>query len=293
MTCYVKREDELGFGISGSKIRKYRTLIPYLVNHKFKEIILIGSAYSNHVLSLLQLLIENDLTATLFLRGDRDRMMKGNALLTNLFTDFSNIHYFSKTEWKNVEIRAHEYAKKQNHLTFVLPEGGFCSQCFPGALTLSLDILQNEQDLQLQFDHLFIDAGTGFTACALILAMHWLKHHSTIHVILLAEKEEIFMERLFLCQRMFEELLNQEISLPKNFKIYYPQRTKGFGKVPSFIFQEIRRIAQTEGFLTDPIYSAKLFIETKDILTQNPIRGNVLLLHSGRALTLMGFQEKL
>jgi 1-aminocyclopropane-1-carboxylate deaminase len=130
--CYVKRDDELGFGISGSKIRKYRSLIPFLLAKQVQEVVVIGSAYSNHVLSFVQLMIENGLQPTLFLRGDPSRSLQGNALLTSLFVLPSAIHWLSQSDWKNVESLAYLYASKQNHSTFVLPEGAFCSQLCQG-----------------------------------------------------------------------------------------------------------------------------------------------------------------
>ncbi len=36
---YIKRDDELSFGISGSKIRKYASLIPNLLRHSIDEAI--------------------------------------------------------------------------------------------------------------------------------------------------------------------------------------------------------------------------------------------------------------
>jgi 1-aminocyclopropane-1-carboxylate deaminase len=289
--CYVKRDDELGFGISGSKARKYRSLLPFLLAHNFQEVIVIGSAYSNHVLSLVQLLIENGLQATLFLLGDPQRSLQGNALLTSLFT--SSIRWFSKAEWKNVESEAHSYAKQQKHPTYVLPEGGFCQEAFPGALTLALDVILNEEETQMTFDHIFIEAGTGFTACALILGLSWLEHPACVHVLLLAEDEEAFLLRLKLCHEMFMQLMSVTISFPQHFAIHSPQLIKGFGKVSSLVFDTIADIARTEGFLTDPIYSAKLFLECKNILKDGRIQGNLLIHHSGGSLTLMGFQNQL
>lgn len=104
--CFIKRDDELGFGVSGSKIRKYRTLIPFLYRSNIKEVILIGSVQSNHILSCVQLLIEKGITPTLFLRGDPKRPLQGNALLTSLFVPSSSIHWYSKENWKKVEEEA-------------------------------------------------------------------------------------------------------------------------------------------------------------------------------------------
>src|SRR5437016_4466946 len=93
---FVKRDDELGFGISGSKMRKYSSLIPFLIAHKFQEVVLIGGAYSNNVLGLVQLLIENGIKATLFLREDVGDDLKGNRLLLSLLVDEQTIHWISR-----------------------------------------------------------------------------------------------------------------------------------------------------------------------------------------------------
>lgn len=293
--CFVKREDELGFGVSGSKIRKYRTLIPHFLNTGIQEVILIGSAYSNHILSLTQLLIENDLTPKLFLRGDPSREHQGNALLTNLLVPSSSIEWISKSHWKNVESQARAYAATKEHPIFVLNEGGFCAEAMPGALTLPLDILQNEKLLgaNFHFDHFFIDAGTGFTASALILGLNWMRHPSIIHVVLLAEDSTAFFAKLRECHQMFEELMKREISFPQNFVLHLPKQSPGFGEVNASIFENIAHLLSHEGFLTDPVYTAKLFIESKLILQEQEVQGNVLILHSGGALTLMGFQKNL
>jgi 1-aminocyclopropane-1-carboxylate deaminase/D-cysteine desulfhydrase-like pyridoxal-dependent ACC family enzyme len=109
----------------------------------------------------------------------------------------------------------------------------------------------------------------------------------------LAEDEEAFLVRLKQCHEMFMQLISNSIPFPQKYVIHQPLLTKEFGKVPSFLFKTIADIARTEGFLTDPIYSAKLFHECKNILKEGTIQGNVLIHHSGGALTLMGFQSQL
>lgn len=293
LQCYVKRDDELGFGISGSKIRKYRTLIPFLINRGIEEVVMIGSLYSNHIISFLQLLIENGIHPTLFLRGDPDRLPIGNGLLTTISANKSSIHWFSKNKWQNVETAAKKYAAEKNYPIFILPEGGFCSAALPGALTLPLDILENEKQLGFQFNHIFVDAGTGFMAISLILGLGWMKHPAMVHVLLLAEDQEAFMHRLNICREMFFELVSSPNPFSLNFSLHIPQVTGNFGNVSSHVFKKISHLLRNEGFLTDPIYSAKLFIETESLLLHGNYQGKILIHHSGGALTLMGFQEQL
>lgn len=292
-SCFVKRDDELGFGVSGSKMRKYRSLIPFFLQTGVQEIVLIGSAYSNHALSLSQLLVENGIQVTPFLRGHPDHFSQGNALLTSLFVPISSIHWFSKNQWKEVETYAYHYAKQQMHTTFVLPEGGFIREALPGALSLALDILRNEEEQGFAFDHIFLEAGTGLMASALILGLSWLERSARIHVILLAEDEEAFVKRLTLCYHWFTQLMQEFVPFPRNFTLHLPHLTGSFGHTSSLIFEALADLAKKEGFLTDPIYTTKSFIESQHILKQEKIGGNILLHHSGGALTLMGFQDRL
>ena len=83
--CYIKREDELGCLLSGSKIRKYRTLVAALKKRGCKKAGLIGSLYSNHVLGLSSLLLENEIEPTLFLLESKETPTVGNALFLQLF----------------------------------------------------------------------------------------------------------------------------------------------------------------------------------------------------------------
>ncbi|MDP3371617.1 MAG: pyridoxal-phosphate dependent enzyme [Candidatus Paracaedibacteraceae bacterium] len=293
--CYVKREDELGFGVSGSKIRKYSSLIPYLQTNAVEEAVLIGGAYSNNIVGLAQLLIENSIKPTLFLKGDIDTQKTGNLLLTSMLVPKDSIHWVSREEWQNVNEKAKDYAKKSQKIC-IIPEGASMLEALPGALTLALDIIKNEQQTGLTFDHLFIDSGTGMMACATLLAFTWLRKKTLIHVVLMAEEERDFLETLSTFKTRFSALLAvcpTESDIKANLKFYHPKQARSFGSTNKSIFKEINLIAQTEGFLTDPVYSAKLFLTTRNIIANDKIKGNCLIIHSGGGLTLMGFQEQL
>lgn len=294
--CFVKRDDELGFGISGSKVRKYLSLIPYLLKNHVQEAIVIGGANSNNVLGLVQLLIENSIQPTLFLLGAEPSPPQGNYLLTSLFIPQESIQWIEHGDWKDVEPLAQQYADNQPHQTMIVPEGAFMTEALPGALTLALDILQNEENLGLQFDHIFLDAGTGLTAITTVLAFTALEKPITTHVVLMAEDEKSFLEKLLRFKIFFEGLTGTKIEkheITKRIKLHVPFTAKSFGSTNQQIFQEIHRIAVEEGFLTDPVYTAKLFLTFRHVLSEGQIKGNSLVVHSGGGLSLMGFQEQL
>lgn len=282
--CYVKREDELGFGISGSKFRKYRTLIPYIQNQGCKEASVIGGPFSNHVLSLTQLLLEKGIKPVLFLKGPKPATSQGNFLFLQMLVPSADIHWIPKEKWADVENIAAAHASG-----CIIPEGACLFPCFVGALTLPLDIIRNEEKLGFSFDSLYLDAGTGYSAAALLLAYALLEKQTFCHVMLLADKEEDFLKRLHMLHAEFEQWLGISCPFPTRFTCFRPQLSPSFGSTNQELFDFIVQVARGEGFFLDPIYSAKLFYSAK----KRENTGKTLLVHSGGALTLTGFQDKL
>ncbi len=292
LKCFVKREDELGFSISGTKFRKYRTLIPFLKERCCEEVVIIGGAFSNHVLSITQLLIENGIRPTLFLKGPRPLIKGGNFLFLQMLVSDSSIHWISKAEWPEALHRASEYARDKIN-TVVLPEGAAVFLAFLGGLTLPLDILRNEEDLKVEFDHLFLEVGTGWSAAALLLGLAYVKRTIFCHLLLLANTEKNFRSQLELIHADFELWLGEKCPFPTHFSCESSSLAPSFGSTNTELFRFLIQTARSEGLFLDPIYSGKLFFHAKKKFEANALSGNALVIHSGGALTLAGFQDRL
>jgi 1-aminocyclopropane-1-carboxylate deaminase len=295
-TCYVKRDDELGFGISGSKLRKYLSLLPALLKEQPDEAVLIGSAFSNHLFSLSQLLKENGVEPVLFLEGNRKYALRGNFLYSNLITGGKNIHWMAADQWLTVDQIAAEYVQRRKQAgkkAIVVPKGGSCAAALLGSMTLALDILQNQIDSGVHFDHVFIDSGSGLTTSALLLAFTYLEKPPYVHVIQVAGSPEQLHRTLSARKQDLEHLFQESIPSPSQFKLYRPSNAAPFGATNATVFKTIAEIAYQEGFLTDPIYTAKLFYEGRKIIAEEKLSGNALFIHSGGGLGLTGFQEEM
>ncbi len=294
--AYVKRDDELGFGITGTKFRKYRSLIPFLLKDRFDEVIVIGGMNSNNVLGLVQLLAENRLKPLLFLLGSPEQPRKGNALLTLLIAGEHSVRWVSREQWPTVETMAITYAaeqEKEGRRVFVIPEGACIEHALPGAATLALDIHRNEDEGGHVFDNIFIDAGTGLSAIGLLLGLSYLQKTNHVHVLLLADNPDIFQERLKKFHTAFETLLKVSCPTPHRFTLYQPKTAPSFGSTNAQVWNQIHETARDEGILLDPIYSAKLFMEARRIIDENKLTDRALIIHGGGALSLSGFQDQI
>ncbi|MEX2667159.1 hypothetical protein [Candidatus Uabimicrobium amorphum] len=287
-STYVKREDELSATIVGSKYRKYASIIPF-VQKNYDEVVVIGGENSNNVVGILQLLNENNITATPFLLKQNNPQPRGNALWLRLLCDEKNIQWIERHDWPQVEKMAAAYSKK-NERTLVLPEGGNHYSALWGAMTLAFDIVQNEKDHELYFRDIFIDSGTGMTSIAMILGFAAQGHNERkFHITMIAGNRQ---EYLNLLQKHTEHIKDKlSCTIDENSIIFHdPPTAKSFGAVNATVLSEVKTIARITGLLVDPVYSAKHFLTAKGVSTaQSP----ALLIFNGSGFGLAGFQQRL
>jgi len=259
---YVFRDDELSFSISGSKVRKYSTLLPYLLDRDIKHVVVIGGSSSNNVCGLCQLVIENGMTPHIFTLEHRGEL-QGNALLISLMIPEERNHIVPREKWDDVERIANEYAMTLES-AIVIPEGANHPAAYDGAKTLAEDIAR-----VCSPDHVFIDAGTGMQAKAVIDAGKKFLPNTHFHVVLVA---------------------GSPFEAGSNVTFYKPSVGASFGSTPKAILQETKKIAQDEGFFVDPIYTAKLFYTARE---QTKLEGVKCIVHSGGGIGIFPYAEKL
>jgi 1-aminocyclopropane-1-carboxylate deaminase/D-cysteine desulfhydrase-like pyridoxal-dependent ACC family enzyme len=293
---YLKRDDELSFGVSGSKYRKFAALVPFLQRNQFHEVVLIGGAHSNNVASLAQLLLERGIEPFAFLRGEAELPSQGNHLLNRMLLGPQRLRYVPRSEWDQVQDTAHQYAEARRaagYRTFVINEGSASVPALPGTCSLMTDMLRNETQLGLSFSDVFIDAGTGMTAAALLLMDAAMATQKRIHVILTACTAEAFQQQLTAWHYHFEQLIQQTVPRPEPASLQSSRLAPAYGKVDSATLDAVVHLAQTYGVLADPVYAAKLLVTARALINEQQIGGTPLLIHSGGGTGLWGYQTEL
>ncbi len=284
---YVKRDDELGFSISGSKLRKYASILPFVKKEK-KPIAVVGSFSSNHVLSFVQLLKQEKMSYQLFLKKTHGK--QGNAFFLSLLLQENEVIWIDSVPTALDREWMQSWERKCAQEFVWIPIGGCMKEALIGALTLALDLLQNEQELGVFFDHVFVDAGTGMNAIALILGLSYLQRDLRIHVVLIAGSREEFAENLSAFHAHLQELLGEDFSILP-YDIHEPIMAKSFGSCNASVRDFIKKTAEKEGIFLDPMYTAKLVMTAQHVVTSQFLQGKFIWVHSGGALSLSGFQE--
>ncbi|MDQ3072526.1 MAG: hypothetical protein M3Q97_04575 [Bacteroidota bacterium] len=295
---FIKREDELSSGISGSKYRKFASLIPWLAAEKPDEVLLIGSDQSNNITGLLQALNETRIQARLMLLRGHDEEHRGNSLWLAMLCPVDDIIWIERDEWPQVEEQANKYASGEaltGKKVIVIPEGSAHVRALPGAMTLAEDILRNESEMNLHFDHIFIDSGTGLSAAGMIIgvaALGFGRHN--IHITLIAGEETYFREKLEFYSLEAAKVLQRSPDLSTiELHFYKPVIAPSFGACPPSVLKEIKVIARETGILMEPIYSVKHLMTVRSVIENKGLTGNILFINSGGSFALSGWQEKL
>lgn len=296
---FIKREDETSAGVSGSKLRKYASLIPALQKQGITDAALIGGPNSNHLVGLVQLLRERAIRPHLFVRQASDPSKHGNALLLSLLADTDARCDIDKAEWPRVEAIAAERMRQRVSSPdrfAVIPEGGLCPESLPGALSLALDVIRNEREGAREFSRLYLDSGTGMSAIGLVLGLavaDAASRQREVCVTLVAGTEQGFRERLESYRRMLQERFQLTAKRDPALTFLRPPTAPKFGSVNRSVLVCCRDAAREQGILMDPVYSAKHYMAMGRHLGERPADHPPLFVFNGSPLGLCGFQSQL
>lgn len=275
---FMKRDDELGFGIGGSKVRKFTSLLKSIKSENPDFIVIEGSLNSNNVLGITALLNSLNLKCRLFLPQSHSSK-KGNAIWTNqiLFKD----QIITSESHKGYTLEYYKQQLKTDNL-FVVKEGASQIESIPGLLTLGQEINSFCQKEKLNFDSVYIDAGTGITAIALLISLKLLNLKPHVYITLIAGSEAEFEQSLNEHVKSFNKLFDCNLNADEmRFNLLKPTTAKSFGSVNSTIKQEWLLMMKELGFPVDLTYTAKHFSTVKDHLKTSGEQKKNLVINCG------------
>lgn len=310
---WVKRDDELSFGISGSKLRKFCSLIHYLKDGAYDYAFLTGGVYSNHLPGIVQVLNEQKMKFQIWLRKDqKSREAIANFALLQLLTEPSCFRWLDQSEWENMSSLMQKesvHLRSLGRKVFLIKEGAEQYESLPGAMSAALDIMRNEKTLSekreqtFRFSTIYVDAGTGLSAIGLILGLSLQDHPRRVVVIGMADSEDVFFSRYQKYKKQLTDNFGFMLQ-DQHIDILYrrPPTAKSFGSTNARIFDKIRNLARKEGILVDPVYGAKLLLSLDQERVELPSFKTFsndkhedlsLWIHSGGSFSLTGFWRQL
>jgi 1-aminocyclopropane-1-carboxylate deaminase len=273
---WVKRDDLIHPIVSGNKWRKLKNNIDDFLNSKNSQIVSMGGAFSNHLLSLSYICNKYNILNTLLVRGERPKELNDILLSCEEYNTkliFTERRQYSDKNW------VHKFLKENFSDYLFIPEGGANQLGINGCAQIINEIDQ-------EFDEIYCEVGTGATFMGIASALN--NHQKIIGVVVLKGAEEIAHN----IANKYKEVFANKITPKAVFLHDY--HMGGYAKHSAKLIEFMRLFYSKTGIKTDPIYSGKLFyalvnqlISQKD---QSPKK--IIALHSGGLAGIKGFENR-
>lgn len=262
---YVKRDDVMGMGLAGNKLRKLEYLIGDAVANNADLIITSGGLQSNHArltavaASYAGLKYELVLTRPVPV-DNADYNENGNILLEQILE--AKVHSLAKgaDAQSFIENRIKE-AEANGERPYLVPMGGSSPVGCLGYASCWFEIQEQTEALGFQFDHIVVPNGSGGTHAGLLAGLKFSGQQGTriqSYAVLysLADAKRTTYEKA----AGTLSLLDPELTLKEDEVEIDPHALgTGYGIPTQEMVNAVKLLAKTEGIFLDPVYSGKAF----------------------------------
>ena len=296
---WVKRDDLMGVGGGGNKLRKLEFLIGEAIARGCDTFITTGGLQSNHARQSAAASTRAGLACELMLsdivpRHDDAYRTNGNLLLDDLFG--ARVHRLPGNidALATAEARAQELGR-EGHRAYVVGAGGSSPLGCLGYVACAAEILASERESGRRFDAIVVPNGSSGTHAGLAagLAAAGDDPRRVLSFTVLAPLEKALDDTRRLAAEALA-LAAPDLTLDSDaIAIDGSQRGAAYGVPTAAMLDALRTMARSEGLLLDPVYSGKAFAGLlHDIRGGKYRRGdNVLFLMTGGVPGLFAYQS--
>jgi L-cysteate sulfo-lyase len=262
---YVKRDDLMGLGAGGNKLRKLEFLLGEALSHGCDTFITVGGLQSNHARLSAAAAARVGLACELVLtrivpRNDEAYTCNGNILLYGIFG--AKVHLLSGAE--NALDFAMERArvlKDEGRRPYVVGSGGSSAVGCLGYASCAVEIAEQEQAIDGGFTQIVVPNGSSGTHAGLAAGFAAMGlnpgricSYAVLHPV------ERTHKATFDLSIATTALLDKTASVDANaIDVRGDQLGDGYGIPTAAMLDAVRKMARTEGLLLDPVYTGKAF----------------------------------
>lgn len=262
---YVKRDDVMGMGLAGNKLRKLEYLMGDAIQKNADVIITSGGVQSNHARLTAVAASYAGLDYELVLgqavpKDDLEYTDNGNILLENILD--AKLHHLPKgaDTAAFIESRINEL-KEAGRKPYLIPMGGSSPTGCLGYASCFYEILQQAEELGIHFNHLVVPNGSGGTHAGLLAASKAAgRNDIRIKSYAVLAKFEDALNTTYQKATDTLNLLNNTLTIHKDEVDIDPNFLgTAYGLPTTEMIDAVKLLARTEGIFLDPVYSGKAF----------------------------------
>jgi len=296
---FIKRDDCTGLATGGNKTRKLEFLVGEAIQQNADLLVTQGAVQSNHVRQTAAAASKVGMKCHVLLErrvpGRNSTYEEtGNVLLNSLFGathEFRPAGLDMNAEAEQVS----EALRDKGMRPYFIPGGGSNPTGALGYSVCAQEIADHSRDTGQGFDWLVMGTGSTGTQAGLVAGFHAIGHNLPVMGVSVRQPQEKQMNAVHaLTQKTVEKLGVDGVPLSK-ILVDDGYVGEGYGIPAESTLEAIRLLAQQEGLLLDPVYSAKGMAGLIGMVRAGFFKttDNVIFLHTGGATALFAYQEQL
>ena len=262
---YVKRDDVMGLGGGGNKLRKLEFLLGEALSQECDTFITTGGLQSNHARLSAAACAHVGLACELVLahvvpRTDEVYRLNGNVLLDGIFGATTHVLPGTANPVDFAKERA-EALKRGGRRPYVVGSGGSSPVGCLGYAACAVEITEQEQSIEGGFAHIVVPNGSSGTHAGLAagFAAIGLSSAKVCSYAVLDPVLKTKQTTSHLAIATLALLNSSKLIEPDAIHVTDDQLGDGYGIPTSATLSAIRTLARTEGLLLDPVYTGKAF----------------------------------
>ena len=309
---YIKRDDLLGIGLGGNKVRKLEYILGDALSKNADIVITSGGVQSNHVRLTIAAANKVGLKAIAVLVGSEPERYTGNTLLDKVlgaeihFADIKNKKGLSTGELNRLldeegERLVQEIKSKYEALgkiVYIIPGGGKMPPGIAGYINATSEIYAQLQEMRLNADYIVTGVGTASTIASLVIGEKL--YNTGIKPIGILVTNTLGSAKAY-AERVKTEIdgylkhfgWDLDITLD-DIRLFDAYTGEGYGLPSDDGLEAIKTLARSEGLIVDHIYTGKAFAGLLDLSKKEYFGDkNVIFLHTGGSPALFDLDPDL
>jgi D-cysteine desulfhydrase family pyridoxal phosphate-dependent enzyme len=287
----IKRDDLTGLALGGNKARKLEFLIADALDQGATVVVTTGAAQSNHARMTAAAARAAGLNVHLVLTADPDPPLQGNLLLDRLFG--AVIHYVPPPADPSLATSEEEAAKVAAVLTqlradgerpYEIPVGGSSGVGVLGYTFGTQEIVEQLAAMGERPTRLYFASGSRGTQAGLTLGAKWCDAPYAVYGVAVSGGESFKRERAHRIANEAAVLAGIAVRIVADELVTDQHYIgAGYGIATAGCIEAIHLLAETEGILLDPVYTAKAMAALIDHIRRRTLdpASSVLFLHTG------------
>jgi L-cysteate sulfo-lyase len=262
---YVKRDDLMGVGGGGNKLRKLEFLIGEALDQGCDTFITTGARQSNHARLSAAAAARAGLSCELILtdtvpRDDEAYRCNGNVVLDDLFGASVHRRPGNIDALAVAQERAGQLSAKGRR-AYVVGSGGSSPLGCLGYVLCAEEIMAQELELGLRFGRIIVPNGSSGTHAGLAAGMKAAGDEPgrIESFTVLATIERARAVTTDLAARTLALIDPATAFVGGDIVVADGQLGEGYGVPTDAMFEAVRLVARSEGLLLDPVYGGKAF----------------------------------